>query len=582
MSSFERPKTIMAALQAIDQYDYALPALQREFVWKPQQIYCLFDSLMKGYPIGSFLLWQLEPETARKFRFYQFMRDYHEWSNRHCAEYPMNTQVPKVAVLDGQQRLTAFNIALYGSFAWKKKYKRRNNPDAYPVRHLCLNLLSQAPPNDDDIVHDFRFLTEDEQQQRDKDHYWFPVSKVRKFDEPIDLAVHLQEQDLGPRATKSAGRLQKVLMVEPLINYYLETDQDLDKVLNIFIRVNSGGTPLSYSDLLLSIATTQWKEIDARQEVHGLVDILNKHGLEDGFRFSKDFVLKAGLMLADLPSLKFRARNFTHENMARIEDNWWDIADALKLTAKLLEDFGLSGRHLSSQNSVLPLAYYVYKQGFGGELLDRKEYQQDRENMRTWLLQTTLAGVWSGGNVDSLLDRIREKLQDTNKFPHNELFAVIRQEGRDPYLDEDSIDELLEVTYNDRRAFMLLSLIYDFVRLDTEHFHVDHIYPRTLMRKSKLVSKGFDDETAEQIEDRANRLPNLWLLQGTENLEKSKKLPREWIELQYEDEASRMALYERYHLQDLGDIELDFEDFYEARHARLKPVLLGMLGRVPN
>jgi len=91
MSSFERPQTIMEALEAIDRYDYALPALQREFVWKPQQIYCLFDSLMKGYPIGSFLLWELEPETAQKFRFYQFMRDYHEWSNRHCAEYPMNT-----------------------------------------------------------------------------------------------------------------------------------------------------------------------------------------------------------------------------------------------------------------------------------------------------------------------------------------------------------------------------------------------------------------------------------------------------------------------------------------------------------
>ena len=92
MSSFERPQTIMEALEAIDRYDYALPALQREFVWKPQQIYCLFDSLMKGYPIGSFLLWELEPETAQKFRFYQFMRDYHEWSN--LAEAPDHDLAP--------------------------------------------------------------------------------------------------------------------------------------------------------------------------------------------------------------------------------------------------------------------------------------------------------------------------------------------------------------------------------------------------------------------------------------------------------------------------------------------------------
>ena len=62
------------------------------------------------------------------------------------------------------------------------------------------------------------------------------------------------------------------------MNHYLVTDQDADKVLEIFVRVNSGGTPLSYSDLLLSMATNQWQDLDAREEVRDLVQELNTGG----------------------------------------------------------------------------------------------------------------------------------------------------------------------------------------------------------------------------------------------------------------------------------------------------------------
>ena len=73
------------------------------------------------------------------------------------------------------------------------------------------------------------------------------------------------------------------------IAYYEEKEQDLEHVLNIFIRMNSGGTVLSYSDLLLSIAVAQWKDLDAREQIHALVDEMNETG--DGFSFSKDLVL---------------------------------------------------------------------------------------------------------------------------------------------------------------------------------------------------------------------------------------------------------------------------------------------------
>ena len=67
--------------------------------------------------------------------------------------------------------------------------------------------------------------------------------------------VYTQDQCIFANATLS--QLFKVIHTQPSISYYKVKSEELDKVLQIFIRVNSGGTVLSYSDLLLSIATTR-------------------------------------------------------------------------------------------------------------------------------------------------------------------------------------------------------------------------------------------------------------------------------------------------------------------------------------
>ena len=66
-------------------------------------------------------------------------------------------------------------------------------------------------------------------------------------------------------ANRTLSKLHSVIHVNKTISYYLEKSTELDKVLNIFIRVNSGGTTLSYSDLLLSFATASGK-IEMREK----------------------------------------------------------------------------------------------------------------------------------------------------------------------------------------------------------------------------------------------------------------------------------------------------------------------------
>ena len=67
---------LLEALRTIQANELVLPAIQREYVWKPSQVVRLFDSILRGYPIGSFLAWRINPEMVERFKFYGFLKDY--------------------------------------------------------------------------------------------------------------------------------------------------------------------------------------------------------------------------------------------------------------------------------------------------------------------------------------------------------------------------------------------------------------------------------------------------------------------------------------------------------------------------
>ena len=134
-------------------------------------------------------------------------------------------------------------------------------------------------------------------------------------------------------AARTLGMICEALNTQGNVNFFLEREADLDKVLQIFIRINSGGTKLSYSDLLLSIATASWKGTDARQAIHGFVDELNS--VNDELTFDQDFVLKSALVLSDISDVKFKVENFNAQNMGTIERAWPSIKVALSLAVQL-------------------------------------------------------------------------------------------------------------------------------------------------------------------------------------------------------------------------------------------------------
>jgi len=288
--AFQTPITVKETVENIYRKKYLLPSIQREVVWNCDRIEKLFDSLMRDYPIGSFLFWRVERANSGKYQFYEFMRDYSDWDNWHNPKASVTGQEDIIGILDGQQRLTSLYLGLMGSYAYKEPRKRWDNAAAFPKRRLYLNLLSPFESEQSDLLYDFSFLTADEATKRDEKTYWFKVGNIldiKAADEVNDYLIANQLMT-GPNArfaNKTLFKLWKIVHETPVINYFLEKDESLDKVLNIFIRVNSGGMFLSYSDLLLSVATAQWKQRDAREEVTEFVDELNSIG--DGFNLQR-------------------------------------------------------------------------------------------------------------------------------------------------------------------------------------------------------------------------------------------------------------------------------------------------------
>ena len=177
--AFQTPITIKEALKNINRRDYVLPAIQREFVWKADQIARLFDSLMRGYPIGSFLFWMVDRDHSHDYVFYDFITDYHERNARHLKRLKLPEKRDVTAILDGQQRLTALNIGFYGSHAEKLPRKWVDNLSAYPIRHLYLNISRPAAENELGMDYDFQFLTDEKVMSVPAESaHWFPVNLI--------------------------------------------------------------------------------------------------------------------------------------------------------------------------------------------------------------------------------------------------------------------------------------------------------------------------------------------------------------------------------------------------------------------
>lgn len=548
-------KSIQNIVKDIEFEKAYLPAIQRKFVWPRWKIEQLFDSLMRNYPIGSFLFWELKSEKAYDYVFYSFLKNYDERSPNNNRKTGSFLHPEIIGVLDGQQRLSSMYLGIQGSHRERLKHHRVLSDHAYPETFLYLNLLSlpyEEVKGDLDINRDinfeFRFLTlHDSSQESIRNEQgetvpclWFRVGKVVQWSEDPDIdSIYdgLLEKSTSPvqqktiieakRVIKKALRdLHRRICIDELINYFKVTKDDLDDILEIFIRVNSGGTILSKTDLLFSTIVATWE--DGRDEIETFLKDLNLKG--DGFWFNNDFLMRSCLVLSDLDVL-FKVNSFKSKNVDLIKANWPDIKSALNKTIDLIASFGFSGSVLTSQNAVIIIAYYFMK---GGDSIE-----SSKQAIRKYLLHALLKNIY-GGQGDQVISSLRNALR--------------KQEGEDKnnYLLSNSsfsfetlihsklpANKTLKITVEDiedfmsykkgANAFFVLSLLYPNLKFNEVHFHQDHIHPDSGFTNAKLKALGIVQNKWESWQQIKDTIPNLQLMEGHQNSSKNATPFQDWI-----------------------------------------------------
>lgn len=181
------------------------------------------------------------------------------------------------------------------------------------------------------------------------------------------------------------------------LNYYEEKSQDYNKVVEAFIRANTGGIKLEYSDILLSTATAKWKNLNAREEIQSFTDEINSIG--GGYTFGKDFVLKGSLFLTDGLPIQYQVKNFTNSNLEKIEANWETIKDTIGATVRLVSKFGFTDKNLVAKIALLPIAFYLKK--LNRPAFVNSSTQVDVQNQRMiqkWLATSLLKNAFGSSS----------------------------------------------------------------------------------------------------------------------------------------------------------------------------------------
>lgn len=562
--------SIKQLITDISDNKYYLPAIQRKFVWGEGKICSLFDSIMRDYPIGTFLFWDLSAEKADKYTFYEFLKNYHQRDSKNELVRRNFTQDVR-GVLDGQQRISSLYIALQGVYCSKRKYAKKTTNAAYPERQLYLNLLGDASD------YEFKFLDEKDATFKNNEQFYYLVRDIltRENDvDPHDIVDELIEANPSAENLLSANRkvarsklhlLVKKINQDEVINYFRIVDKDLDDILDIFVRVNSGGTILSKSDLLFSTLVAHWE--DGRERIEQLIESMNG---EDGlFSFNTDFLMRTCLFLVDAP-MAFKVKTFDKNNITKIKDNWEGIVKALTETSKLLREFGFNKTRLSSSYAATPIAYYLYK---GGTLNNKTKIE-----LRKLVIHSLLKQVFSG-QADTALSGLREGMRDRTKqgnplrqscfdfdsYQHTKLSG-----GKRLTIDYDDVESFLEYKKGGF-SFLLLSVLYPDLKLDQISFHQDHMHPHSGFKTSTLKALGLDDETIMHWQQLRNQLPNLQLLEGLENTVKQATPLDKWL---MSNGESSQYYRKRNYIAENQSLKLeDFEQFYESREQLLRKQL---------
>lgn len=471
---------IQTILDQIDLRSMALPEFQRGYVWNRNQVKGLMDSLYRRHPVGSLLVWVTQTDNAPA-----------------RGTEALAPGVVKL-ILDGQQRITS----LYGIIKGKPPKFFDGNSSSFTGLYFHL---------DDEI---FEFYAP---MKMADNPLWINVTELMKIGAGEAIKKIISTTDLQGNITDYINRLNaidSIKMIDLHIEEVVGEDKTVDVVVDIFNRVNSGGTKLSKGDLSLAKICAGWPE--ARDEMKKR---LNKWK-EAGFYFKLELFLRcittittgeaffSALKNVDTPTFK--------KGIIQAEKSMDYLLNLISARLGLDHD-----RVLGSRYSFSLLVRYLAQQNWA--LTNFRE----QDKLLFWYIHTFLWGRYAG-SLESYLNQDLAAIEEI-EGGLDRLIGLLRQSRGDLKLNEGDFKGW-------SRGARFYPLLYMMTRVchtkdwesgidlsnymlgKTSSLQVHHIFPKSLLYK-------YGYQKAD-----VNAIANFTFLTQNTNLKVSNLNPEDYLE----------------------------------------------------
>ena len=375
--------------------ELTLPEMQRRYVWPATRVRDLLDSLYRGYPSGTILVWETDEEMPTR-----------ELAVR-STRTPTTSQ--KLLLLDGQQRVTSLS-AILGGEPVHVRNRRRPIDILFNLEHPDGPPIDITEVDDNGFTADVEDVEDEETAERDiqeemrkrtfvvasralqNDPVWVAVSDVfKKTDSQILKSIGISSED--ERWDKYSERLQKVKKIAdyPYVMEVLEKSMSYEEVTEIFVRVNSLGIKLRGSDLALAQITSRWK---------GFMQLIEDFANE--FKNDEDYIIETGLpvrMMVIFATHQSRFKTVGKISKEKLGEAWEQAKNGLEYAINFLRAEGIDKlSFLSSPFLLVPIAvYWVLKNGEAITDVERKKILR-------WFYLAHMRGHYSMGSSESILD----------------------------------------------------------------------------------------------------------------------------------------------------------------------------------
>ncbi|MGB9760485.1 MAG: GmrSD restriction endonuclease domain-containing protein [Thermoproteota archaeon] len=425
-----------------------IPEFQREFIWTKDQVKDLLDSLIKGYPIGSLLIWDLNDYTTGKHVFEQKKK---EW------------------IVDGQQRIVSLCLLTSRKPYWMEITEWNELINRYKIKVNILTL---------DVALEYSAIK--------KDPVWvYPqeIFNAEKEEELEKIASELSNKIDAKLFTKIYNNIKRIWDLQDITIPVIKVNTSLENIATIFERINSAGTRIKQADVTLSYIAAYNKGW-IRENFMKYLDALE----DKGFYFDPTLIIRAITTVGENKAIiRDVSDNFLKNKDGILNKAFSDFKRSLERLILDLTNFGvLNSDLIYAKNTIIPLIYLYHK----------FQNQFDFNKAFHFFLVALAQGRYSG-SAESALQEDINKIQNASNF--DEAIMKLHGETNTILITKDSVKNAVHYQGEGRFLKLVLYLVvyrnqatdwFTKVRLGyfkskiNRDFTIEehHFFPRSLLR----------------------------------------------------------------------------------------------------